>query len=1047
MFQSDRLSALSLSIAILLAFPSLALAWLDPGSPDVTIVLDSEDNRFAYGTGPLSGAWNSNYGTATTSMLHGWLDDTGLKFDLSAYRGQVVEQAELHLAKANTDPSFSLVAATINTDWSESTACWRYRTGTTDWTFPYSDFSTAGFGSYGSLVTYAFSTDGTFGTYTSAGQTWIRAELDPAVVQALILDQYGLVVTDARINYHANYQSLIYTKEASSATQPRLYIKFATTADTTPPESVGNLTATAGNENGQVVLRFTAPTDPQAAKAFGYTVRYSTGGDFGSATDVARWRIPRPRIPGTPQRVLIEDLTPAATYTFFVQAYDAAGNGSTVASLGLTLPAAWTTPTIPDGGFVTPDPTGKTVRSAGGVMQYWGASETARINPVTGNRMEDGYSGSGANDYKKANPVWDAGTNTITLLASRNEVVGAQLIVERLGASLTSVQVSVSDLVCPLRPAIPANPCVELFQLHYVKSGSTYYPDPAIPLSAPFAMTFNIPDAARNPSGYNQSVWMDLYVPKTQPVGDYTGTITITATQLASPVTVNLLVRVRPPAIPDYPTFLVDLNGYGNPWDWGGGYNTDLICLRYFQAAHKHRAVCNTLPYGQAGAVRADRAPTLTGTGAAIHAADWSALDNRYGRFFDGSAFTPTTPGSPYYGPGMNTPITHLYTPFFESWPISDMDPTYGFDAAGYGGLYWNNLADTDQFNTFFANMPDIYPGFPDAYKQGVRNVVADWFTHAHQKGWTRTNFQIYLNNKYYYRDYGDCTALWLLEECEDANDFRAVGYFHQLYRDGQVQSGVTDVPWHFRIDISTRWCQHWGQLNNRINFYMMGSSSADWHWPQIKYRNYEQDEDRQEQWSWYGLATSITSSGIGHSKVLLKKWCQGFSCGLQYWDNYQTNWVSPNDLSTVYSGISVPGFGTYEGCILSIRIKATRQVEQVIELLNQIAAQPGWSREKLRAALSAKYGSGTWDYSFNSLTENKLYQIRQDLMALLSSLTLIVGDINGDGRVDVSDLLYMGASWGKSSGQTGYDPNCDLDHSGAVDATDLLMLAGHWGQ
>jgi len=40
-----------------------------------------------------------------------------------------------------------------------------------------------------------------------------------------------------------------------------------------------------------------------------------------------------------------------------------------------------------------------------------------------------------------------------------------------------------------------------------------------------------------------------------------------------------------------------------------------------------------------------------------------------------------------------------------------------------------------------------------------------------------------------------------------------------------------------------------------------------------------------------------------------------------------------------------------------------------------------------------------------------------------------------------------MGASWGKSSGQSGYDSNCDLDRNGTVDTSDRLMLAGNWGQ
>jgi hypothetical protein len=1040
-----------LTAAVLFAASPTGFAWLDPASPDVTTVLDSQDNQFAYGTGPLTTGWNTNYGTAKTSLLHGWFDQTGLKFDLSSYKGRIVEQAEIHLAKASTDTNFSLVAATINTDWSESAACWRYRTvaTATDWTFPYSDFSTT-FGSYGSLACYAYLSDGTVGTYTSGSQAWVRARLDPAVVQALILDQYGLVVTDARVCYNNNYNCAIYTKEQGSSVQPRLYIKFSTATDTTPPDPVASLAAAAGAENGAAVLRFLAPSDPEAPKAFGYTVRYSLGTDFAGATDVARWRIPRPAAPGTAQRVLIENLAPGATYTFFVQAYDAAGNGGTVQSVSLTMPAAWTTPVIPDGGLATPDAAGKSVRAVGSILRYWAGSETVKINPVTGNRMEDGYTGTGSDNYKKANVVWDAGTNTISLSGSRNEVLGAQLFVERTGSSLTNVSVSVSDLANLHGPTIPANPYVELFQLHYVTSSSRYYPDPAIPLSSPFAATFSIPDASRNPSGKNQSVWMDLYVPKDQPTGDYTGTVTINAAQLSSPVTINLKVHVGRAVIPDYPTFLVDLNGYGNPWNWGGSYNVDMVCLRYFQVAHKHRAVCNTLPYGQAGSVQADRAPTLTGAGASRHAADWTAHDSRYGRFFDGSAFTPATAGSPYYGPGQNTPITHLYTPFFESWPISDIDATYGFDAAGLGGAYWNSLMDqftTASYKQFFTTMPDIYPAFTDGYKQGVRNVMADWFSHAHAKGWTRTNFQIYLNNKYYYKDYGDCTALWILEECEAADDFRAVGFFHQLYREGQAQSGVTDVPWHYRIDISTRWAQHWGQLDNRINFMDVNSSTANWDWPQIKYRNYHLDEDKQEQWMWYGLATSITSNGIGHAQVLLQKWCQNFTAGLQYWDNYQTSWSSAQDLCTVYPGSSVPGQATaFEGPVFSIRIKATRQVEQVIELLNLIAGQPGWSREKIRAALSAKYGNGTWDYSFGGLTEIKLYQLRADLMALLDSLTAKTGDFNGDGQVDVVDLLYLVDSFGTVLGDAMYDPYCDTNHDGSVDVADLLDLVYNFG-
>ncbi len=142
-----------------------------------------------------------------------------------------------------------------------------------------------------------------------------------------------------------------------------------------------------------------------------------------------------------------------------------------------------------------------------------------------------------------------------------------------------------------------------------------------------------------------------------------------------------------------------------------------------------------------------------------------------------------------------------------------------------------------------------------------------------------------------------------------------------------------------------------------------------------------------------------------------------------------------------------MPGLtGAYEGPIFSIRIKSTRQVEQVIELLNQIAALPGWSREKVREALSAKYGTGSWDYSFSGLTEVKLYQLRADLMALLESLTVITGDIDGDGHVDVVDLLDLVDSFGTYQGDAWYDPNCDFNHDGAVDVIDLLYMVDNFG-
>lgn len=1020
-----------LAAAVCLAVPSVTHAWLDSSDPTVLTVTDSQDTDFSYGTAPLSGSWTVIHGTASQISVNGWFATAGLKFDLSAYRGMVVQQAELHLAKADTSPNFALVVATINTDWTEASACWRYRSGSTDWTFPYSDFSTASLGNYGSLVWFAYPTNGDYGTYSSGGKTWMRANLDPSVVQTLVVgDQYGLAVTDPRICYQSNpsgatYTTPVYSREAGSATQPKLLIKFATSPDTTAPGSISNLTASAGQESGEVVLRFLPPMD---TRAFGYTVKYSTGSDFNTATTIEQWRVPRPRPVGTPQRVLLQNLTPGTTYNFFIQAYNAAGVVSPVQSVSFTVPTL-TTPTLVNGSFVTPTATGKTVRSVSGVLRYWAASEVARVSPTTGYNI----GGASNDDYKKANAVWDSAANLISLLACRNEVVAAQLIIEKSGTTLSNISVSVSDLAGPGGNAIPSSTSIELFQEHYI---STNYADPAIPLAPPFPTTFSIPDPNHNASGKNQGVWMDIWVPKGVAPGDYTGTVTVNASELSTPVTINLKVHVSGVTIPDYPTFLVDLNGYSaapglNQWDFGTDFNK--TCLRYFQTSHKHRAMINTLPYRQAGARCLDREPTLTGAGPTLHAADWSTFDNKYGRFFDGTAFSPTNPDIPYYGPGQNTPVTHLYTSFSEYFPMTIMDPTYGWDATGYGGEYWNSMVDyaaktSHDYTTFFSTMPDVFAGFTEGYKQAVRNVVADWCQHAHDKGWTRTNFETFFNDKYYYYSNGDCKALWLLEECEDADDFRAVGFFNQLYREGQAQSGVTDVPWHFRIDISTRFCQHWGQLTNRVNYQDVDGGSSNWHFPNIKYRNYSYDENKQEQWIWYGLEPSATSGNPDHSRIFLQKWCQGLIGGIVYWDAFgYSSWTSfGNPASPIYSGQNVPGFGEYDGPIFGIRIKMMRQAEQLIELLNLWAGTPGMTKPLVRNSLYAKYGSGTRDYQFNTWNENRLYQVRADLIAQLES-TLVSAPANpspANGAAGVSQSASL--SWTCASGDATFNVNLD---------------------
>ena len=103
------------ALATVLSFPLTGLAWLDPAQPDVVTVLDSEDDGL-----PPSAAKPSRTTAATPAAAS---RDTRtlmfMKFDLSAYRGQTVEAAELHLCRSIADTRHKPGCLNDGSDWHE----------------------------------------------------------------------------------------------------------------------------------------------------------------------------------------------------------------------------------------------------------------------------------------------------------------------------------------------------------------------------------------------------------------------------------------------------------------------------------------------------------------------------------------------------------------------------------------------------------------------------------------------------------------------------------------------------------------------------------------------------------------------------------------------------------------------------------------------------------------------------------------------------------------------------------------------------------------
>jgi hypothetical protein len=57
-----------------------------------------------------------------------------------------------------------------------------------------------------------------------------------------------------------------------------------------------------------------------------------------------------------------------------------------------------------------------------------------------------------------------------------------------------------------------------------------------------------------------------------------------------------------------------------------------------------------------------------------------------------------------------------------------------------------------------------------------------------------------------------------------------------------------------------------------------------------------------------------------------------------------------------------------------------------------------------------------------------------------------VPGDVDGDGHVDVSDLLYLVNAFGTVIGDANYNPACDFNNDGSVDVADLLILVENFG-
>jgi hypothetical protein len=131
--------------------------------------------------------------------------------------------------------------------------------------------------------------------------------------------------------------------------------------------------------------------------------------------------------------------------------------------------------------------------------------------------------------------------HSIRLSAARNEYEPARVVIASGGTPLRDVNATACPLAGPGGRRIAASN-IRFYREHYINidkpsSRSTatpgWYPDPLIPFSDPVtgrpithAQYRGAPFDVE--AGYSQGIWIDLYVPRSTPAGEYKGAITVT---------------------------------------------------------------------------------------------------------------------------------------------------------------------------------------------------------------------------------------------------------------------------------------------------------------------------------------------------------------------------------------------------------------------------------------------------------------------------------------------------------------------------------------
>jgi hypothetical protein len=797
-------------------------------------------------------------------VIQGRVSFALIQFATNALKGHVVRKAALRVHAQTVLHTVGISTVSGNGPWKENEAIFFRPSSTNWWAYKGSDLVDVTFAQGGSLYTYSRVRD--------AGDGWFEADVTPEIVTALATgDQFGIMLTDEKGQTRTRH--VLSSKEGAHA--PVLVVE----ADKQAEAPV----AVRGRRVGDMLVfeGVRGRLDLQYAKA--------PSKDF---VPYPRWLID----PLAPKRSPLDTsntLSPQVKVKLDLEP----GTYDFTAGIGRVQIAAPVTRKLPASEPVT--------GSSGLRPRVWTASETVKINPVTGTLLEKDV-------------IWHDG---VKLTGARNEFVAFQLAVEGPDQGVT-VEVSKPLFPGNKLPGVLGTSAVQLYQEFFVKdekNPNIVYPDPLVPLKGPF-------EIGANPKV--QPLFVDIYVPHDAKPGVHNGELRVkSAGGLDQRVPIQ--VTVMPLTLPDKLSFVIDLNCYsGVEGPKRGTPEYRAVEHAFHRVAHLHRANLDVLGYSHNGSTVPDHAPALTGEGAQMRVADWADWDAHFGPLASGELFKDM--------PRAGVPVDAMYLPFFENWP-GDLRKHYRADDATVA----KTTAEYEALVTKHAlTAGPIEEEFSHAYQDSVSAVALDFARHIKSRGWnTHTKYLVYFNNKYYYKrpeQGGRGIGWWLLDEPNHRDDVRAISFLAWLTMRRLNEAPGSNII--FRTDISrVDWMRD--LLSGQIDLNTISRRFHD------KTRLL-QDRNRfgKELWN-YASTNHPRDTNVMLRAWAWRVWLNGGD-GLLPWLATRTQgaWDKAEPLTVFYSGAK---FGQTEP-FASLRLKAYRRGQQDMEYLNLLAKSKGWSREML---------------------------------------------------------------------------------------------------